>query len=498
MDVSTSEYLDSLSEIHSLVDGKYNQCITLEMKDRPLPHTFKRDTFKPLRELYSRRIEDFFSVVLGNTDIRLIPQTVETSSRIGYPYLSFAKDKAQLVSSLINKVDDLITGSSVTVLNVRLQPEVPTKKRKFQFAVPHGVFYNVQDQEISGRERYDERLKVIASRTRLVFNYGVENLITQCLDGWLHDCYLKYPSFHHDMYSFPYDSSSFDFESYEEDISHYERCMGEIVPVRAEVIGGLYHSLMQKLLSAPFAIKATDGCSLFYRPKDVVQLGSGLSMVAPLGKEVNAILYAEALSVLLNLPFKKALLAMLTHGIKGLAIAQFGDDSKIMYHKNYSWLKDEIVKFRKNFVISEPEDPPKFLGFVKSKSDKGYINRLSVDSAFKNFFLDERSPGSKFRPFPNYGYFERVSAYKRYGDNDVQNYLDKETKLLKSKGWYDIIFNRAKQEAKYVKSSLPINYVLGKTYLLTREQKATLFPSTLIPLEDIRSVIKRTRFKDLV
>lgn len=502
--VNLSDYMDATADIEDqLAPQGYEKMLTSEPIWRPVPHIVKlNDKLSRCLHLYEQHITTFWSYI--SSKINFSEQTVERRSRVGAPYYSFFRDedeKRNLVMDMVDRLDFYMAANhptvTATILNVRLQPEIRSKKRIYQFINEYDQHVEIKTEPEVFRS-IEEYPGYLSSRVRLVFNYHCLNLRNQLVDSTLHDAYLTYRGFHHDMTAFPYDTlNNKEFQSEEEDISHYERILGALVLPRAKRIGGTYQEITELLMSHPFVVKSTDSRILVIRkqPHQLLQLGSGLSCVATLGKEFNAILFSAAYASVVGVPFIKALDAVLNHTDPDLIIAQFGDDSKVIYRMNNRGvdLKTKIRQFRAEFIDAELEDPPKFLGYKKLNVKQETINRLSCQSAYLNFFLNERQPGSAFRPYPSYGYFLRRLAYKTYGEPDISSYLSRELDLLDRHQWLDPMRRHAIREKSRVNmTSFPVNFVLGKEYLLTKDEKIRLNLGTVIPKEYVSKVYNET------
>lgn len=499
MHLSEADYIEHLSEIFSLTHevDDYALSVTAEPDQLPIPHTFElSEPHKKIMALFDEHYSEFLDLTVKRRPYEL--QAVERRSRVGFPYLSFflkGSDKRDLIIASHRDKNLLEKSQGPVIINKRLQPESLDKERTFQFLDVLGrdnASMQITERVVGKDYRKTNYEGVYGSRPRLVFNYPVPTLVNQLVDGHIHDCYMKYPCFHHDMTSFPYDSNDSDIESIETDIAHYERTIGIILMSRARIIGGRYFDFTKFLLDRPYICKGSDNLTYELDYKNLnVQMGSGISAVAPAGKEVNFMVTAKVYSQLKDITFKKAADILLNHKDPEFMLLQFGDDEKMVYRKSNKEFAMNLFEKKCEMLPSKIEDPPKFLGYRKYVTGSKTRNRLTVKSCFLNFFLDERAPGSTFRKYPNYGYFERCNAYSKLGYKDCLEYLEKEQKLLKKLGWFKTILDLAPKE-KARAGQMPVNYVLGKNYLLTKQELAALGEDTVIPASIVEEAVKMT------
>lgn len=498
--VSLDEYEKKLPEIFSLIPeaSDYGPSITSEPAFRPTPHFFI-PTSKQI--LLGKLFQEHFPEVIRYARSELITeQTVEKKSRVGFPFFSFfseGSDKRDLVTWISQKILEGNYSNLIgpTILNIRLQPEKLSKSRQIQFI--ESDFLNVPHlYEAQTTPEFRNLGSYSSSRVRLVFNYAIPNLFTQLVDGTINDFYSEFPIFSHKMALRPYDSRVGEFLSYEEDLESYERYMAIVTHCRPEIIGGIYGDVIKKLLDQPIIVKSVQGELFQIKPKKDIfmQLGSGISPVSPQGKEVNLIVFVKVYSDIEKVPFLKSLDILANHKDPDIMLCLFGDDSKLIYRNNKrgNFLKNEIVERRKEYLDGREEIPGRFLGFKKRVEGKFTFNELSLESCFLNFFLDERAPGSRFRPFANFGYFERRKTYFELGEPRVKEYLLKEKSFLQKEGWYDKILFLAMKERARVNKNLPFEYVVGKMYLLSKKQRLALGLDTVISKDLVQKAIEQT------
>lgn len=508
--VTSDQYFDMLPDLFSrfpFVD-KYKYSVTAEQYDRPMPFAFKPDSrMHSIADIY----EKYYPVLLEKVKRNLVitEQTVERRSRIGAPSFEHKPDGTEKRDYLIKIFDKIISGDipsdifGPTITNVRLQNEDVAKKRTNWYLKTdsdNNQSFSLDDKVIDQRYLFDHKsFKIYASRPRLVFNYGTASAFLQLIENIINEFYGSYPVFHHNMQAMPYDSSTAIYESDEEDIPHYERILGLIVKTRSKFIGGIHDEFTTKLLDAPlicvdnrrhtFQVKIRDNFTL--------QLGSGLSAVSTAGKELNLIIKAYCVSTIYQIPFEKALdIIMNQDPALGFIFALFGDDTKGVYKKGDSkFLK--VIELSRELLGSVPEDPPKFLGYKRINIlSGGFINRLSMESAFLNYFMPERPPGSTFRKFAAYGFFERRKLFRSFGEPGITDYLVKEKDFHIKYDLWEPLLTKARSQKKYLGSKMiPVNHILGKDYLLTKQERLNLGYDTLIDQKYVRSAVALTNLR---
>jgi hypothetical protein len=358
------------------------------------------------------------------------------------------------------------------IMNVRLQAESKKKIRDFLFVDGKGA---VDSRPISGLER---RITTpvglrTGSRTRLVFNLPVANLLTQVLDTAMHNALLGYPAFHHNMYS-SMGAGHLAGQHLFFDVKHFERHTSEIVRLRSRIIGGLYERISRVFDSIPFLCPSSDWKSKWLLWPDREsgwsdQFASGYSPVAPVQKEIFWILYAEFAAQHLNMQPDAALTWVAQGGDHHLKIINYGDDNVVS--GDPSIVKD-VLPFFNQYLHVEEEEPPKFLGFLYTPD--GW--KLGVKSYLEKTYLNERRPGSNFRRYPCFGWVEKRKVYSRFGVSDLPTKVFPiEESVLSMAGipWSRIVEQAAIEgiRARDLTGILDPNWTLGKDWLMTPEEK---------------------------
>jgi hypothetical protein len=267
------------------------------------------------------------------------------------------------------------------------------------------------------------------------------------------------------------------------DVSHFERAAGAILPLRALHIGGLYGELLVNMLNCRFLTLGLDGYTYLmgtdkrislsdndvHVPDIFAQLGSGLSCVAPVAKEILHVLYASFFVSRFKMTKADALQAVLDGGNSEIHILNYGDDNVIHgYNKDiiiecYDWLA--------RYLPMAVEDPPSFLGYTYPPF------QLRSSSYILNEWEAEKPPRSRFRPYPFFGMVERDKVYRdQTVTNEVRTLQFKKYQLLERYGYTEELVNQAAQREAMQLSSLDalashVNVLLGKEYLLTDEDK---------------------------
>jgi hypothetical protein len=267
------------------------------------------------------------------------------------------------------------------------------------------------------------------------------------------------------------------------DVSHFERAAGAILPLRARHIGGLYGEIMVHMLNQNIMNLGLDGITYFIRakgdvilrqndvhvPEVFIQLGSGLSCVAPVAKELLCVLYAAYFRERHHLQHEEALELTLDGGDSYVNIMNYGDDNTI-----YGPDKKELHKcyhFLARYLPIAIEDPPAFLGYTYPPF------QLRSSSYVLNLWEPERAPGSRFRPYPFYGMLERDKVYlEQTVTNEVRDLMMEQYHLLEDYGYTrKLIQQQAAREFRELESgddlALNKNVLLGKEYLITEEEK---------------------------
>lgn len=455
---------------------EYNKSTTGEMYSRPVPHAFESSKLNRIRELYAKHAPKLFRRILPM--VKPPVQPLNKVSRLGWPNFNVPESKKETVQPVFDHLlhdglGDSLRGAWV-IMNVRLQEEAADKERDFLFVSKDGWVY---ERKIGPSDRVI-RTPVgprLASRTRLVFNEPVHNLIKQILDTAIHNTLLTFPIWHHNMYGDP--AASFRGAPFilALDVKHMERFTAAAVAERARIIGGLYEELQMAFLALPYLCPSDDWKRFFLLYPDLaagwmVQFASGDSAVAPSQKELFFCLFLEFALTYLKMDEDSAITWVLEGGDARVRILNYGDDN---FFAGEETTVRALYSFLQGWLEVQEEQPPAFLGFnfVDGKF------QLRLRSYLVKTYMPERRPGSAFRPYPFFGWREKRRTYGLFGDAALQgSVFPTEDRLLDEVGlpWSRILQLAQEEEKRIYETAkgmaLP-DWVLGKDYLLTAEQK---------------------------
>jgi len=480
IDLKTSFSLtDDMLSIGGLT--QYAKCASFERPHpkrrgwakRPITHAVKESEVQPLVSLFAELGPRLYTFLLER--IKPPVQTYDKRSRMGAPVFAHDEHKLQVLrpffAALLENDLSLFDLPNMWVINnIRLQPERVSKEREFVYVDKHNLPYL---ETVDEKKRWDEQYQRYCSRVRLVFNYPVANLLTQVLDSAIHDLFLSYPTFHHNMAA-QAGRTLTGFALFI-DCKHFERSVGGVVRHRCKLIGGLYARIMDRMLALPYLVPTDAGevrLVQIAREKGYVeQMGSGVSCVAPLAKEILTLVYTDFLMQRRGYSFENALAAVLQGGYDKLTIWNYGDDNLLFGDE------EEVMRcfdHMKQYLNVEVEEPRKFLGYEYSDTMGFFLSRSSY---LLNFYLAERAPYSKFRPFPFLGRKLRKEVFARQGDPFIREELFKaEDERLTRLGYTpQLLAEAAEWEAKKAAASPTESnekWILGKDYQLTDEEKA--------------------------
>jgi hypothetical protein len=469
---------------------EYVGAVTAEMEKRPIVHVFQTSKTAALTTLYIKWAPSIFARLIGE----LVPpiQTYNKVSRLGWDNFSNPPNKRDVLFAAFDEMDRdglLKYQSSYVIIGVRLQPEEASKKREFAFVNSSGEVYS---ETITAKTR---RVKLgsttrMASKTRLIFNMPLPNLKKQVLDTAIHNVFLKYPAFHHDMFNkrlLPVVGKHLAL-----DVRHFERFTADAVRHRAtDVIGGTYGEIGRIFASIPFAVPTDDWSDIvFVRPRRSAgwsdQFSSGDSAVAPAQKEIFTALYAEYFHLTRGMSEQEAITTVWRGGDETLTIRNYGDDNSLSGKE--SELR-AVYSFLAEYLDVQEEDPPKFLGFLHDPVRGWY---LPASSYLEKTYLNERRPYSNFRPFPNLGWVLKRKIYSELGDPMITTRIyPYEDAALREHGlsWSTIAARAADETVAataHPGTSSP-NYILGKDYAMTAEEQ--LATGQFIGLQPERTAI---------
>lgn len=441
---------------------------------RPVTHVSRAEERASLLHVFDALGEQFYAWIKEN--VKPEYQTYDKKSRLGAPYYEIREDKIEVLLPEFDKLfhDDLSVFDQPDIFiinNVRLQPERRSKTREFIFINANNEPYR---ELVGEKERLDPKFKRVASRQRLVYNWpAAPNLFCQIADTSIHNLFLRYPTFHHNMtrrVGHPLRGYALFI-----DAVHFERNIGVVVERRAELLGGLYERITRRLLKVPYLVPTDAGGVVSLRVRReagwIEQLGSGISSVAPIAKEMFALLYTYYYMKVRGKSFAQALQLVLQGGDAQLSILNYGDDNVLYGDRSAA---QECFSFLAQYLKVEQEEPKKFLGYYYTQEDGFFLSRASY---LLNFYLAERAPKSRFRPYPFLGRKLRREVFRREGEPFLrEKAFAEEDKLLARYGYTESLMLEAaeRERARAALSPTEINekYILGKEYLLTSEEKA--------------------------
>jgi hypothetical protein len=451
----------------------YVGCVTAEMYERPIPFVFQAKETQALTSLYEKWLPAITRRLIRELEPPVQP--INKKSRIGYYRFDNPPNKNDVLKEAFEQIDrEGISAyeDAFIIINVRLQAEPTTKTREMLFLTSQGA---VELRTIDAHNR-TVRVKQfglrISSRVRLIFNLPIPNLYKQVLDTATHNVLLKYPAFHHDRFS----QGTLPVRGYHVcfDVKSFERFTAEAVRARSRFLGGLYSEIGSLFERIPFAVSVEKEAYFIKPARDkgwVDQFASGDSAVAPVQKEIFTALYASFVKEEFGLNDDAAIQFVWTGGNERLTIRNYGDDNSISGDKQVVLA---VLQHMNRYLQAEPEDPPKFLGFVWNSTLERW--ELPVSSYLLKTWLNERRPYSRFRRFPNLGWHLKREVFRRYGTAQIkEEVFGREDQLLEQAGlpWTRVL-ERAGQEqesATALRLAETPSQALGREYEMSTEMK---------------------------
>jgi len=478
---------------------EYQRHVTAEMRSRPVPHAFRLSEVEALDKLFAEYYPSIMAWILPQLKAPYI--TYNKVSKVGWPGFFIPPDKAEYVARFMPSVlaGDLDEFESAFItMNVRLQVDAASKERDFLFCGDSAVYERTVD--------YDSKLMKTAvglraaSRTRLVFNYPVYNLIKQALDSAIGDVFNRWPAFHHNMFG----GDLLPVRGYHVclDVKHFERYTATCNRIRAAAWGGVYGKCSEISARIPFCVPTDDwkGARFLYVNRAEGwsdQYGSGDSAVAPSQKEILMAIYASFFERELGYSRDSAIMQVAQGGDDRLTIRNFGDDNSI---DGDEAVVKAFMQYAGQFLHVTEEDPPKFLGFVWYP---GMGWKLPVSSYITKTYLNERRPGSNFRKYPFLGWIERRAIFSKLGHPDAAAVMATEDQELAKLGlpWYRIqeIADKERRDAFLAKETGALDPLMlqDKEYLMTSHQKVATGNYTGLGPESTSRIIKQLISKDI-
>lgn len=469
-------------------------------------NVFKRDDVKLVTALHAQWYPAILEALRPHMQYKAL--AVELGSRLGAPFYEMRTDKVEILELKVIPAflagDYSMVDGAVTCINLRLQNNEPITKVRQVPVISDGKVSEIDIDESKRRFKY-KGLDVFAGRARNIYFASVCNNFKQPVDNMIHDAILTQPGFHHNMYADAYNATEYDgMHILAFDVKHFERHMGAIVVDRAKVIGAGYDAVQRRVSFAPYL--SWDGRlkeKYLVEPDRSngyeVQLASGDSCVSAVAKEIFIALYAQ---FALEAGFAGGETDAIAWALKGgdrsnVRFKNYGDDN-FAYAQDPANL-DKLFAFMARYLTIEKEDPPAFLGWEfildtpRSRvlaDGKRQVWCLRARSYFANFYKPERAPGKPFRPFFWEGKFQRRETFRKYGDADSERLLDIERDVLDS---FTLTEDRAllnlEIDRRHMKTGLPLNFAIGKEYLLTDEEKLALGRVKQIPVSVTRTVV---------
>lgn len=425
---------------------------------------------KNLVALFADRSEATYRYLLA----RIMPedQTFDTKSRLGYPSFEVTSNKLGVLWPWFGRFyegDYSILENGFSINNIRLQPERPAKERVFHFLSPEGHVY---EKTIKSADRRNDDGR-ISSRLRLVTSAPVINHWTNLADTALHNVLLRSPISHFQMALLAKRKIEGTNPIFL-DVKHFERSIGALVALHARAMGHGYKDAMLGMNALPYLVFCDDRSKRFLikpNPGVTMQLGSGLSCVTSLAKVTMLILYAEVETRLSGRGYLPSLDAVYS-GRSRIGIMSYGDDNVIYARPGSQVNPDSVFKILEAYMPLEVEKPSKFLGYVYSE-ENGF--ELPVSSYILNFYLAERAPYSRFRPYPHYGFILRREVYREQGQAEIAaKVFEAENEILARYGVPVTDIYKLGIEESQLASKQTSEQIVGKEYLLTEATKRML------------------------
>jgi hypothetical protein len=408
---------------------EYDDCWTGEMWRRPIPFV-STDTKPRIAEaLLRKHLPTLMKVLVSQMEP--VIQAINKQSSLGYPvnmnpgtgvdrktgekrflskfevYLLFA---AEIARGDLSRLEGMYN-----TIGPRLQNEPLSKERLYQFINSSGEVYEAiiksGDREIS----VPSLGVMTGSRTRTIVRPPVLNLYTQAWDTYVHHAIMKHPLCDANMYttqSWPSDS---EFTSF--DCKHYERYLGPAAIAYAEFVGGKYAEYMLSMIYAPYVVPSDDWSKVFsvkpqYTQTVSPQLGSGLSLVAPIGKLTNICAQMEYFGVSMRLGPDDAVRVTLRGESPGLRRWMYGDDNRTLGERSK---REAFIKFMGEVFDIEIDDTPTYLGMIYRSDIRRFV--LPMSTYQLKLYQPERD--YSFKKYPNLGLVERRKVFKEFGEPEI-------------------------------------------------------------------------------
>jgi len=474
---------------------QYVGCVTAEPERRAIPFVFNSLETAALTALYKEWAPYIWARLVS--ELHAPVQTYNKVSRLGWPIFANPENKDVFLHKWfapLRRGDLTPFERAFIIINVRLQAEARDKARANKFIRNVGTTY---EADIGRTERTIEVKGVgqrVCSRVRAIFNMPMPNLYKQVLDTAVHNVFLKYPAFHHDMFNgrlLPVEGSHLCF-----DVKHFERFTADAVRHRATgVIGGFYGEIGRLFEEIPFLVPSDDWSNEYFVRINRQggwsdQFASGDSAVAPVQKEIFTALYGEYFKRTRGVSYEEAINLVFQGGDGRLTIRNYGDDNSISGDKDEM---DSVLSHLQGYLKAEEEVPPKFLGFVWYE---GLGWKLPPSSYLLKTYLNERAPGRSIRKYPNLGWVQKREVFTKLGHPDIAtNIFPYEDKLLRDYGLtWSMVVRRAEEERLLTLGYTGLNnmnYILEKDWAMTAEEKLATGEFFGIMPEETAPIIKQ-------
>lgn len=452
---------------------------TFETPFRNIPFSTPISQFSALGEVLDEALPEVWKWMKPQLEPGI--QTYPRTSRLGWPAVTVVPDK---VADLVPTIEMLLSGeefdftNSFVQVNVRLQnSDPPGKEREYFFITSEGKIFR---HTVNFDDRFDERVGRVASRTRLVFNYPITNLITQCADNTFQRVLLKYPMFHRDMHALARSHWRSRATCVAFDFKHFERVTSFVALKWMKLVGGNYQKLMEAMFWLPFLVPAIGKGRDNWKPflltpipgTMMPQLGSGLSLVSPIQKIAMLAVYAYYFKRAWNLPYDSTI-EILVHQGRAERIWNQGDDNFLELDDPGS--EAPLYSYLESILPVEVETPTAFLKFLYTL--RGFV--LAGRSFILNTTNNERQPGSRFRRFSYWGWSQKKKHFSEIGEDVVHREMipfmnEVFVKYGISLEMLDLEALREYKQIRDEGNTLEMNWktAIEKTYLLTDEEKA--------------------------
>jgi len=473
---------------------QYSHMVTAEMKSRPIPHVFESKIMRPLINLFTEWQPHTMRWYLKQLEAPY--QTFNNTSRVGYPTFTRPDDKLAFLRPHISSVcgGDLSRyEDGYIAMNVRCQVDPRGKEREFLFISDDNDVYMKRITSENRLVRTPVGVRT-CSRTRLVFNLPEYNLVKQPLDTAIHNVFLRYPAFHHDMFN----NRLLPVRGYHicMDVKHFERATAECNRIRAAMLGGVYSKCASLTAALPFAVPTDDWRGARKVFVDRIggysdQYASGDSAVAPSQKEILMAIYASFFHKELGYSKDACVQQVALGGDHRLTIRNYGDDNSFDGDKK---VVEAFMQYAALFLTVEEEKPPKFLGFVWSTERRKW--ELPIESYLTKNYLSERAPHTNFRKYPFMGWVEKRKVYQTLGQPIVASKVfPAEDDLMASFGlpWYEILRRADIERQESMRANIELTnplFTLEKDYMMTPEQRIATGLYTGLKPEDTLPILK--------